>query len=162
MPVPPHPKPTLKESLLRTLWIASGRRPSVDAFFTRLLKHRQHLTVVDAKECIPRFGETDVKIRHCPVGTWSTPLIDVYVLISAAIGFESKRILELGSYRGDTARLIGEKTLDFVRICPVDVPPEHGGSYLNSPVAVKIDRSVGRISPQLFSTGEKYDFIFVD
>ena len=160
--IPPHPPSTPKESLLRLLWKASGRRNSVDAFFTGLLKHRRCLPVVDAKVCIPRFDETEVRFRQCPLGAWSTPLIDVYILIKAVIGFGSKRVLELGSYRGDTARLIAENTADDVRICTVDIHPDHGASYRDLPLARRIDRKVGAITPQLFAPGEKYDFIFVD
>ncbi|HEX3798165.1 MAG TPA: class I SAM-dependent methyltransferase [Verrucomicrobiae bacterium] len=160
--IPPHPKSSLKESVMRFLWHASGRRPSLDGFFTALLKHRHYLPEVDPAACIPRFDESEVKFRRCPVGAWSTPIIDVYVLIKAAIGFNSKRILELGSYRGDTARLIAENTPDDVRICTVDAHPDHGASYRDTPYAKRIDRKIGQISPQLFAPGEKYDFIFVD
>ena len=160
--IPPHPKPSAKESLMRLLWRASGRRPSVDGFFTSILKQRRHLAEVDPAICIPRFEESEVKFRRCPVGAWSTPIIDVYVLIKAAIGFNSKRILELGSFRGDTARLIAENTPDDVRICTVDAHPDHGASYRDTPLARRIDRKIGSISPQLFSPGEKYDFVFVD
>lgn len=161
-PMPGHPKPPLKESLLRLLWQAAGRRNSVDAFFTTLLKHRRHLKVMDAKQCIPRFEETEVRLRQCPLGVWSTPLIDVYVLIKAAMGFNSKRILELGSYRGDTARLIAENTGDDTRICTVDIHPDHGAAYRDLALAKRIDRKVGAITPRLFAAGEKFDFIFVD
>lgn len=157
-----HPKPTGKERLLRLLWKASGRRRPLDTFFTGLLKHRQCLTAVDPQLCIPRFDETEVRIRRCPLGNWSTPVIDVFVILKAAMGFGSTRILELGSYRGDTARLIAENTPENVRICTVDVHPEHGASYKDSPVAKRIDRKVGKIRRDLFGQDEKYDFIFVD
>jgi predicted O-methyltransferase YrrM len=49
-----------------------------------------------------------------------------------------------------------------VRICTVDIHPEHGASYKGSPLARRIDRKVGAITPQLFAPGEKFDFIFVD
>jgi|GEM_PF-795763 len=163
MIIPPPPTPTLKERVLKILWQASGSRPSVDLFFTSLLKRqRAHLISVDAGPCIPRFDESEVKLTRCPVGTWSTPLIDVYVLIKAAIGFEAKRILELGSYRGDTARLLAENTPETTRICTVDMHPDHGSSYRGTPVEPRIDRKVGRITQELFSPGEKYDLIFVD
>jgi predicted O-methyltransferase YrrM len=117
---------------------------------------------VDAKSCIPRFEESEVRFRQSPLGAWSTPLIDVYVLIKAVIGFNSKRILELGSYRGDTARQIAENTPEDARICAVDIHPDHGASYRDQPVARRIDRRVGAISRGLFLADEKFDFIFVD
>ena len=160
--IPPHPSPTMRENLMRLLWKASGRRNTVDTFFTSLLKYRRCLKVMDAQACIPKFDQTEVRFRQCPLGVWSTPLIDVYILIKAVLGFNSKRVLELGSYRGDTARLIAENTPDDVRICTVDIHPEHGASYKDLPLARRIDRKVGAITPQLFAPGEKYDFIFVD
>lgn len=161
-PLAPHPSPTMKENFLRLLWKASGQKNRVDTFFTGFLKHRHYLQVVDAQEHIPRFDQTEVRFRQCPLGAWSTPLIDVYILIKAVMGFNSKRVLELGSYRGDTARLIAENTPDDVRICTVDIHPEHGAAYKDLPLARRIDRKVGAITPQLFAPGEKYDFIFVD
>ena len=112
----PPPPPPAREKLLRLLWRASGRKLSLDRFFTSLLKHRQCLPVVEARDCIPRFEESEVRLRKCPVGAWSTPIIDVYVLVKAVMGFNSKRVLELGSFRGDTARLIAENTPENVRI----------------------------------------------
>jgi predicted O-methyltransferase YrrM len=160
--IPPHPKPTSKETFFRLLWRALGKRPSLDAFLTSQLKHRHYLPVVEPTKCIPLFEESEIKLRRCPVGAWSTPLIDVYVVIKAVIGFNSRRVLELGSFRGDTARLIAENTPDNVRICTVDVNPDHGASYRNTPLESRIDRKIGRITPQLFAPGEEYDFIFVD
>jgi predicted O-methyltransferase YrrM len=147
---------------MRLLWRATGRRQSVDAFCTSLLKGRRHLTVLEAKTCIPQFEESEIRLRRCPVGAWSTPLIDVFVLLKAAVGFGSKRVLELGSYRGDTARLLAENTADDVRICAVDVHADHGVSYRDTAVAARIERRVGKIAPSLFPAGERYDFIFVD
>jgi SAM-dependent methyltransferase len=156
------PKPTVKESILRLLYKASGNRPSMDTFFTHLLKHRRYLAVADPHFCIPRFAETEVRFRNCPLGAWSTPVVDVYVLIKAALGFESTRILELGSYRGETARLLAENTPATTRICTVDVHPDHGAAYKDTPLASRIDRKVGEIRPELFARDEKFDFIFVD
>lgn len=160
--IPPPPSPPARERLMRALWHASGRKSSLDRFFTSLLKHRQYLPVVEPRDCIPQFEESEIKLRRCPVGVWSTPIIDVYVLIKAVIGFNSRRVLELGSYRGDTARLIAENTPDHVRICTVDANPDHGAAYRDTPLAGRIQRKVGAISPELFSAGETYDFIFVD
>lgn len=151
-----------QEQAFRMLWKLSGRRPSLDSFLTRLMKHRHYLPVVDAGRSIPHFHDTEVRIRQCPLGEWSTPIVDVFVVTKAALGFGTKRILELGSYRGDTARLLAENTPDDVRITTVDVDPQHGGSYRDSEIAHKITRKVGAISSSLFSADEKFDLIFVD
>jgi len=144
------------------MWRLSGRKPRVDQFLAGFLKYRKYLPECDASDVIPNFSETEIRIRRCPIGTWSTPLIDVFVVIKAALGFRSKRILELGSYRGDTARLLAENTADDVIICAVDINEQHGASYRGSDVAHKIRRKTGRISPELFDPDEKFDLIFVD
>jgi predicted O-methyltransferase YrrM len=129
---------------------------------TSLLKSRRHLATLEAKACIPQFETSEIILQRCPIGAWSTPLIDVFVLLKSVVGFRSTRILELGSYRGDTARLMAENTADEVRIFAVDVHPDHGISYRDSHVARRIERRVGNIAPALFAAGEKFDFIFVD
>ena len=152
----------MKETILRAIWKLTGRRSSVDTFFTQLLKHRHYLPVADPQDCIPRFHEAEVRIRSCPMGLWSTPVVDVLVLIKAALGFEARTILELGSYRGDTARLLAENTADHVRIVTVDSYPEHGEAYRGLALGERIGRRVGRISPALFNPEERFDLIFVD
>ncbi len=151
-----------KARLLRTIWRLTGRRRKVDQLFTGFLTYRKYLPECDAAEVIPRFTETEIKIRQCPMGTWSTPLIDVAVLLKTALGFQSKRILELGSYRGDTARLLAENTGEDTRVCAVDIDDKHGAAYRDLPIAKKILRKTGRISPALFGAAEKFDLIFVD
>jgi predicted O-methyltransferase YrrM len=152
----------LQARLLRIVWQLSGRKPRMDQFLAGFLKYRKYLPECDAADVIPNFSETEIHIRQCPVGAWSTPLIDVFVVIKAALGFRSRRILELGSYRGDTARLLAENTGDDVTICAVDVDEKHGASYRGLDVARKITRKTGRISPELFALDEKFDLIFVD
>ena len=151
-----------KARLLRLLWRLSGRRPKIDQFFSSFLSYRKFLPECDAPEVIPRFAETEVRIKQCPLGNWSTPLADVFVVLKAALGFESKRILELGSYRGDTARLLAENTGPDTVIFAVDADERHGASYQGLAIASKIRRKTGRISPALFDPGEKFDLIFVD
>lgn len=152
----------LKTRALRALWRLSGRKPRVDSLLTGFLKYRRYLPEGDAEEIIPEFSKTEIRIRQCPLGSWSTPLVDVYVVLKAALGFQSKRILELGSYRGDTARLLAENTGEDVIICAVDIDERHGSAYHGLEVARKIKRKTGPISPQLFDAGEKFDLIFVD
>jgi hypothetical protein len=151
-----------KARFLRLLWQLSGRRPKVDQFFTSLLSYRKYLPECDAQAIIPRFSETEIKITQCPLGMWSTPMVDVIVLLKAAIGFQSRRILELGSYRGDTARLLAENTGPETVICAVDADERHGAAYRDLPIARKIQRRTGRISRALFEKNERFDLIFVD
>jgi predicted O-methyltransferase YrrM len=157
-----YPKEPLKVHLFRLLYRLSGSKPSVDKFLSNQLRYRRFIPEVQVEDAIPHFNATEIRISRCPVGAWSTPLVDVLVVLKAALGFRSKRILEIGSYRGDTARLLAENTPDDVRICTVDMDPQHGSSYRGTPVAAKIDRRIGKISAALFHPGEKFDLIFVD
>lgn len=152
----------MKTRMLRAAWQLSGRRQKLDQFFSMFLKYRKYLPECDAAQIIPDFNKTEVRIKECPLGAWSTPLGDVYVLIKSALGFSSRRILELGSFRGDTARLLGENTGEDVSICAVDIDERHGASYAGKPIARKIVRKTGEISAELFSGDGKYDLIFVD
>lgn len=151
-----------KARFLRIVWRLTGRKSRLDNFFSTFLKYRKYLPECDAQQVIPRFSETEVRIQHCPLGAWSTPLADIFVLIKAAQGFDSKRILELGSFRGDTARLLAENTGDQVTICAVDIDERHGSAYKGTPIAHKIQRKTGRISTDLFQQDEKFDLVFVD
>lgn len=155
-------KEPLKARLLRVPYWLSGCHPRADRILAGFLKHRKYLPECDAAEVIPRFAETEVRVRQCPMGTWSTPLIDVFVLIKAAQGFGSQSILELGSYRGDTARLIAENTGPDVKICAVDIDEQHGAAYRDLPIGRRIQRKTGRIEPSLFAADEQFDLIFVD
>lgn len=157
--LPPEP---FRARLFRLFWRLSGRRSQIDTLFTPLLKYRRYLVECDAHEVIPAFTETKITIQSAPIGTWSTPLVDVFVLLKAAQGFGPRRILELGSYRGDTARLLAENTPDQATICAVDVDPRHGAGYRDLPISSKILRKTGAISESLFEPHEKYDFIYVD
>lgn len=154
------PEP-FKVRLLRILWRLSGRKAKVDRLLSSFV-NRKYLPECDAADIIPDFPNTEVRVKQCPLGTWSTPLGDIFVLVKAALGFRSKRILELGSYRGDTARLLAENTGDDVIICAVDIDERHGAAYRGTPLDRKIVRKTGRISRELFSPEEKYDLIFVD
>jgi hypothetical protein len=84
------------------------------------------------------------------------------VLAKCALGFQSKRILEIGSYLGYTARMLAENTGPEVKITTLDEYPEHGAAYRGTPLEQKIDRRIGKISLEHFGADEKYDLIFVD
>jgi len=156
------PKPGAKERWLSFLWRCSRRSPGMDALLTRKLAHLKCLPEINPADCIPDFSTTEIVIRQCPVGTWSTPLIDVVVLLKMALGFRSRRILEIGSYLGHTARMLAENTDAETRITTLDAFPEHGAAYRGTPLEKKIDRRIGKISLEHFKAGEKYDLIFVD
>jgi hypothetical protein len=157
-----RPIPSQRERLFRLIWRCCGRGPSLDALLTRKLPELKHLPERNPADCIPNFASTEIVIRQCPIGTWSTPLIDVVVLLKCALGFRSRRILEIGSYLGHTARMLAENTDAETRITALDEYPEHGSAYRGTPLEQKIDRRIGKISLQPFKPDEKYDLIFVD
>ena len=157
-----RPTPSGKERLLNLIWHCCGRSPSVDGLLTRKLPELKHLPERDPADCIPKFTETEIVIRQCSTGTWSTPLIDVVVLLKCALGFRSRRVLEIGSYLGHTARMLAENTDAETRITTLDEYPEHGVAYRGTPLEQKIDRRIGKISLKHFKPDEKYDLIFVD
>jgi len=154
--------PSFKERFLKLIWNIHPGGPAFDALLSRRLPELRHLPEWDAVDCIPAFDSTVVTIRQCPVGAWSTPLIDTMVLAKCALGFQSKRILEIGSYLGYTARMLAENTGPEVKITTLDEYPEHGAAYRGTPLEQKIDRRIGKISLEHFGADEKYDLIFVD
>jgi hypothetical protein len=151
-----------RERFLRFIWRGSCRSPGVDTLLTRKLPHLKCLPETNPETCIPNFSSSLVSIRQCPVGTWSTPLIDVVVVVKCALGFRSRRILEIGSYLGHTARMLAENTDADTRITTLDEFPEHGAAYRGTPLEKKIDRRIGKIALKHFKEDEKFDLIFVD
>jgi hypothetical protein len=154
--------PGRKERLLKLAWKLLPRGPALDALLSRRLPELRHLPERNPADCIPDFDSTEVRIRQCPDGAWSTPLIDTVVLVKGALGFRSRRILEIGSYLGHTARMLAENTGPAARITTLDEYPEHGSAYRGTALEQKIDRRIGKVSPEHFRAGEKYDLIFVD
>jgi hypothetical protein len=155
-------EPSHRERLLKLVWRFCPHGPAFDALLSRRLPELRILQEWDPSDCIPSFGSTAVTIQQCPVGTWSTPLIDTVVLSKCSIGFQSRRILEMGSYIGHTAKILAENTESGVRITTLDEYPEHGAAYRNTSVEKKIDRRIGKVSRERFGADEKYDLIFLD
>lgn len=159
--LPPFQEPT-KASLLRLLWKLTGRSRSFDCFLSSFLKERMHLPVMSPDKLLPRFFESRVSLVIPPLGPWATPAGDTLTLLKAVVGFESKRILEIGSYRGTTARLMAQNTGPDTKIFALDCDPNHGEVYRNTPEEAKITRIVGDSSLENMQTHAPYDFIFVD
>lgn len=159
---PPHPSSTALEMIFKGLFRLSGRSRAVDAFLTPMLTHRKYLPVVTAEQAIPRFDESRVQLVDLPRGTWATPLIDTVTVIKSAIGFGSAKVLEIGSYKGATAKLIAENTPESTHVWPLDVVPEHGSAYRGTPLESRIHRLVGGVSYDLLKEHGPFDLIFVD
>ena len=157
-----QPAPSLRRRLFRLIWRLCRRSRSIDMLLSPRLPELRHLEEVNPADCIPDFDHNEVVVRQCPIGVWSTPLIDVVVLLKCALGFHSKRILEIGSYLGHTAKMLAENVGPDTLITTLDEYPEHGSAYRGTPVENKIERRVGKVSLDCFKPGEKFDLIFID
>jgi predicted O-methyltransferase YrrM len=160
--MPKPPGVPLKARLLYLLYRLGGCGGNLDYFLSTKLRHRRHLPELYAHEVIPGFNESEIRLTHSPLGSWSAPMGDLFVLLKAVVGFKAKRILEIGSYRGDTARSIAENIPDDARVCAVDIDPRHGAAYRNTPWERKIDRRTAAFSRDVFEPNEKFDLIFID
>jgi predicted O-methyltransferase YrrM len=57
-----------------------------------------------------------------------------------------------------------EHALDDATLTAVDIDPQHGEAYRGTPLADRVDRRVGPIGLEMFSTDElgSFDLVFVD
>lgn len=160
--VPPRPDDSLSVPFFKLLYRASRRNLAVDRFLSSFLKYRHYLPTIPAETVIPEFASSQVVIRDLPRGLWATPLVDTLSVVKAAIGFKSKRILEIGSYKGATARLLAENTPTDTQIWTLDVDPNHGEAYRGTVHESRIHRIVGKVSNELLASHGPFDLIFVD
>ncbi len=149
-------------SALRLLWKLTGRKRSLDRYLTTFLGYRQFLPVLPGEMLIPGFADSEIVITCPPVGPWATPANDTIAVLKAVKGFDSRRILEIGSYKGTTARLIARNTHPDARIFALDIDPEHGSAYRGMPEEAKIQRIVGRSELENAAPHGPYDLIFID
>ncbi|MBC7979166.1 MAG: class I SAM-dependent methyltransferase [Armatimonadetes bacterium] len=160
--VPPKPAEPAKVGLFRFIYKATRRNPSVDTFLTGFLPHLKMLPTVAAERAVPGFSTSKVNICDLPRGQWATPLVDTLTVIKAAKGFESKRLLEIGSYKGSTALLLAQNTDADVRIWTLDMDPQHGEAYRGTEYEKRIHRVVGKATVGALEGHGSFDFIFVD
>ena len=134
----------------------------MDKFLTSFLTHRHFLTTVAAEDVIPGFAVNPVTVRDLPRGLWATPLVDTLSVLKSAIGFGSRKILEIGSYKGTTARLLAENTSPETHIWTLDIDSNHGEAYRGTEHEARIHRIIGRASAELLKDHGPFDLIFVD
>lgn len=159
--IPSFHEPWLAK-LLRLFWRSAGRSRSMDRLLSRALGYRDFLPKLSPEKCIPEFDSSRVVITQSPSGPWATPLVDTFVLLKGAVGFQPRRVLEIGSYLGVTARLLAENTSPECRIFALDLDSGHGRAYRGLPAESKITRLVGKSSGEVASPGAPYDMIFID
>jgi len=147
-------------------WVNSffRNRPFADRTVWHFLRRRLTLPRLSLSDLFPDFDERMVSIRQVPLGSWSTPLSDLVMLLKIAVCTEPKRVLEIGSYRGYTALFLAQHISPNARIVTMDRHPDHGEAYRMSPLAHMIERRVGEIDRAMFERDESasYDLIFVD
>jgi hypothetical protein len=122
------------------------------------------LPACDVEGLFPGFSEAPVSVSLLPRGSWSTPLSDQVTLAKLAKATHAKKILEVGSFRGYTARMLAENLPSDGVLHSVDMAIEHGEAYRDRAIASRIERHVGSVDevargPLL---GHRFDLIFLD
>ena len=140
------------------------QQPFADRTLCHFLHRRLTLPTISLVDLFPDFNQRIVHFGEIPHGGWSTPLADLVMLLKLALCNESKRVMELGSYRGYTALFLAQHLSPAAKIVTIDRHPDHGEAYRATPFAGMIERRVGEIDRAMFAEDEpaSYDLIFVD
>jgi SAM-dependent methyltransferase len=112
----------------------------------------------------PGIDETPITMSRLPLGEWSAPTTDQAMLAKLARLLDPATILEVGSFRGYTARLLAENTSPGCTIHALDINPEHGEAYRNTPLSTRITRHFEPLADPLPASlrGLRFDFVFID
>lgn len=139
-------------------------REALESLCQSLGHRRLRLPEFDTEVMFPGFSEMPVAVSQLPRGSWSTPLADQVVLTKIVKVITAKVILEVGSFRGYTARVLAENVNEDSVIHCVDKAPDHGEAYRGRGIAAKIRRYVGTVDDFVETTlgGLKFDLIFLD
>ena len=161
MQAPPFSEPK-HIRLLRILWKLTGKSRNFDRFLAHHLKFRRFLEVRTGEDVIPDFLTSEIHFTSPPIGLWATPAADTLAVLKGIVGFESKKILEIGSYKGTTAKLMAENSGPDTRIFTLDIDPDHGSAFRGTPAEEKITRIIGDSCLENAEKHAPYDFIFID
>lgn len=128
------------------------------------MPNRLRLPKLAPNALIPEFDQIDIHLSELPKGGWSMPVADLVLLLKLVAARKPQRVLELGSFRGFTALAIARNLQPSGRVVAVDMNPDHGQAYRETPWARMIDRRTGKISSELFADDPpaSYDLIFID
>jgi predicted O-methyltransferase YrrM len=139
-------------------------RPRLEAALSELDKGRLKLPIVNPRLLFDDFDRQPVTLTELPSGPWASPIADVVTLAKIAMCLRPMRVLEVGSYRGYTTRLLAQHTPEGSVIVAFDRDPRHGEAYKDTPLAAKIERRVGVVSSAAFAIDGRgsYDLIFLD
>jgi len=140
------------------------KRPRLEAALSALDRGRLKLPVVNPRGLFDGFDRHPVTLTALPSGPWSSPLADVVTLVKIALSIKPHRVLEVGSYRGFTTKLLAEHTPADAAVVAFDQDPRHGAAYRDTPLAKKIERRVGKVTREAFANDApgSYDLIFLD
>ncbi len=125
---------------------------------------RMFLRQAELESVFPGISEIPVTVSSIPRGGWSTPLSEGIVLAKACRLLNARTVLEVGSFRGYTARLLADNTGPDCPVHTVDTYPEHGEAYRGRPIQNKIRRHVGTLEElrQGPLRGLQFDVVFLD
>ena len=147
--------------------VVPGRWQSAD-ILENICQHYGHrrllLSEFSVDALFPGLNELSVTVSDMPRGSWSTPITDQVMLAKLARLLRPKNILEVGSFRGYTARLLAENTASDCVIHALDINPDHGEAYLKSPLKSRIRRHIGALKDRAPESlkGISFDLVFVD
>jgi hypothetical protein len=144
----------LRRKILRDFWFEY-------ALCLMLQPKRLSLPVVELEDIAgPIPG---IRIERMPRGLWSSPVVDLITMARVTAAIKPRRALELGSFRGYTAAAIAEHLPQEGLLVTVDVNPQHGDVYQNTPLAARIERRVGTAREVLAADPDgSFDLVFID
>jgi predicted O-methyltransferase YrrM len=140
------------------------KRPRLEAAISELDRNRLKLPIVNPRLLFDDFDKHPVVLTELPSGPWASPIADVVTLAKIALCMRPQRVLEVGSHRGYTTRLLAQHTPATSRVVAFDQDPRHGEAYRDTELAQKIERRVGVVGPAAFAQDERgsYELIFLD
>lgn len=139
-------------------------RPRLEAALSEIDKHRLKLPLLSLERLFSDFTRKAVMFHELPVGPWSTPLVDVAMLLKIALCADVKSVMELGSFRGATTLALVRHLGPGTQIITVDSDRRHGDLYRDGPFASQIERRVGSVEPATFANDApgSIDLLFLD
>lgn len=139
-------------------------RPRLEQVFSALDKTRLKLPEISLRVLFDDFDQHRVTLQELPLGPWSSPIADVVILAKIALCRKPHRVLEVGSYRGHTTKVLAEHLSANASIVAFDRDPRHGEAYRDLAIAKKIERRIGCVSEDAFKMDppKSYDLIFLD
>ncbi len=134
--------------------------PVLEAVCQHFGHKRLLLPEFDVDALFPGFSEASVTFGRIPLGNWSVVPTEQLVLAKLVCALSPTRVLEVGSFRGYTARVLAENAPAHTSIAALDPDERHGEAYEGASAAHRIERVVGSFEEHQSDVG--YDFIFLD